>query len=144
MSKKATIIADKETGVVVHQSANNPKFGWYAVEQISTVMSNGFEREVRLTAIVNGDFEMLSRNKVAGAQMDGVIIVKESTVPFNKENPDSDLKSAGDSGIPCTIGGLPIYRRTSLESNQDAVSTLLAHDNGDEIKAFYAKQALDK
>ena len=140
--KKVTITADKD-GIVVHQSPNNPKFGWYKVEQVSLISSNGFEREVTLSAIVNGDFEMLRRNKVAGATMDGVIVVKESTTPFNKENPDTDLKTAGDSGIPCTIGGLPIYRRTSLESNQDAVSTLLAHDNGDEIKAYYAAQKLD-
>ena len=86
--KKVTITADKD-GIVVHQSANNPKFGWYKVEQVSLISSNGFEREVTLSAIVNGDFEMLKRNKVAGATMDGVIVVKESTTPFNKENPRS-------------------------------------------------------
>jgi hypothetical protein len=73
--------------------------------------------------------------------LDGKIVVEESLEPFNKKNPERDLKVAGETGIVCTIGGLPIYRRTKFTFNANATDTAtIQHDNVEELRAAYAAQ----
>jgi hypothetical protein len=69
-------------------------------------------------------------------QLPGKIIVKESLEPFNPENPDKNLKIAGDTGIICNIGGQPIYRDTFYSPSETAEDILIMHDEtcAEEIK----------
>lgn len=140
MNKKVVVVASQE-GVVARPNPNNAEFGHIRVSQTSMVMENGFARKVSRTALINGKLaELRELGLKAGEQLEGKIIVKESLTPFNKENPDSDLKLAGDTGVPCTIGGKPIYRK-SFYVTDDSTDTLIAHDNTDEIKAKQAEIA---
>jgi len=65
----------------------------------------------------------------------GNIVIKESTEPFNTENPDSDLKIAGSTGIICcTADGEPIYRTTFYDATGEIADELKPHSNGDAIR----------
>lgn len=139
MNKKVTVVASQE-GVVVRPNANNPEseFGFVRVSQVAFTMENGFQRKSSRSALINGKkTELVEFGYRAGMELDGKIIVKESLAPFNKENPDSDIKLAGESGVPCTIGGQVIYRK-SFYVTDDSTDSLIAHDNGDAIKAKQA------
>jgi len=46
-------------------------------------------------------------------------------------------KLAGDSQVPCTLGGKQIYRKTEW-SLDDSADVLVAHDNSEAIKAAIA------
>jgi hypothetical protein len=50
------------------------------------------------------------------------------------------LKIAGETGVVCTLGGLPIYRRTKFSFAGNAEDMLIKHDNVDELRAAYANQ----
>lgn len=140
MNKKVVVVASAD-GVVARPNPNNAEFGHIRVSQTSMQMENGFARKVSRTALINGKLaDLRAIDLKAGEELDGKIIVKESTTPFNKENPDGDLKIAGESGVPCTIGGLPIYRK-SFYVTDDSTDVLVAHDNTDEIKAKQAAVA---
>jgi len=137
--KKVTVVASQE-GVVVRPNANNPEseYGFIRVSQAVFTMENGFMRKSSRSALINGKkAELAEMNLRAGQELDGKIIVKESLTPFNKENPDGDIKIAGDSGVPCTLAGQVIYRK-SFYVTDDTTDTLIAHDNGDAIKAKQA------
>jgi hypothetical protein len=75
----------------------------------------------------------------AGQELDGKIVVEESLIPFNKTNPNRDLKVAGSTGIPCTINGQNIYRRTYFTTKDSAKDIEIAHDNVEELRAEYAR-----
>lgn len=138
MNKKVVVVASQE-GVVARPNPNNPEFGHIRVSQTSMQMENGFARKVSRTALINGKLaELRELGLKAGEELDGKIIVKESLTPFNKENPDSDLKLAGETGVPCTIGGQKIYRK-SFYVTDNSTDVLIAHDNTDEIKAKQAE-----
>ena len=62
----------------------------------------------------------------------------------NQENPDRDLKIAGDTGIVCRIDDQPIYRQTFYTSNMLGFDQLITHDNTDEIKdVMYAQKTMN-
>lgn len=135
---KVTVVASAE-GVVARPNPNNPEFGHIRVSQTAHVMENGFARKTSRTALINGKLaDLREMGLKAGEELEGKIIVKESLTPFNKENPDGDLKLAGESKVPCTIGGQPIYRK-SFYVTDNSVDELIAHDNTDEIKAKQAE-----
>ena len=48
------------------------------------------------------------------------------------------MKVAGETGIVCTFGGLPIYRRTKYSLDGLATDSLIKHDNVEELRAAYA------
>lgn len=64
----------------------------------------------------------------------GKIIVKESLTPFSNNDPDRDLKMAGETGIICAVEGEPIYRKTFFVADATAEDVLIAHTNGDAIR----------
>lgn len=135
---KVLIVASQE-GVVVRQNENKKDWGFIRVQQTAVTLEGGFRRESKRSALITGLMvDLLKDGYKAGQELKGQIIVKESTTPFNAENPDGDLKLAGESSVPCTIGGMPIYRKSEFTSNMDAHDTLIAHDNGAEIKAVQA------
>ena len=141
MNSKVFVQAD-ETGAVINVSENNSEYGYVRVQQTRTMIDdNGFVRRKSITALMPGTIEDLKAMNLYGGQaLDGKIVIEESLNPFNKKNPERDLKIAGETGIVCTLGGLPIYRWTKLSFNEAAVDSTVEHDNVDELKAAYAAQ----
>ena len=136
---KVTVSAN-EAGQAVSQS-KNPEFGWVRLTQDVSVIEGNFMRDKTLSAIINGNIDSLRKKFVAGMQLDGKLVVTESLTPTNPDNLEQDIKMAGeDSGIACSIQGQPIYRIVSYTTDLDAKDELLKHDNGESIKAFYAKK----
>ena len=140
MNSKVIVTADATTGTVVNVS-ENPDFGWIRVEQVRTMVDdNGFLKRKVVSAIVPGPLaDLQASGFFAGQLLDGKIVIEESLEPFNKKTPERDLKIAGETGIICSVGGQPIYRRTkySLDSfAQD--SPPIKHDNVEELRAAYA------
>lgn len=141
MNSKVTVLAD-ETGAVITLSENNSDYGYFRVQQARTMIDDsGFAHRKVLTALVPGLVEDLkSMGLYANQPIDGKIIIEESLTPFNKKNPERDLKVAGETGIACTLGGLPIYRRTKFTLNDAATDSTVEHDNVEELRAAYNAQ----
>ena len=140
MNSKVIVTADATTNSVVNVSENNPKWGYIRVQQVRTMIDdNGFLKRKSVSAIVPALLEDLQASGFfAGQQLDGKIVVEESLEAFNDKTPERDLKVAGETGIVCTFGGLPIYRRTKYTLDASATDTLIKHDNVEELRAAYA------
>lgn len=138
---KVTVVADKN-GNVIGVSQNNPDYGYIRVEQTAIQINNeGWLRNVKRSALIKGKTEdLLSTGYAEGTTLPGKIVVVESLVPFNTENPDRDLKIAGDTGIVCRIDDQPIYRQSFYTSNPSACDELITHDNSDEIRDVQTAQ----
>lgn len=84
---------------------------------------------------------------IGSAVPDAILVIEESLTPFNKKNPENDLKVAGVSQIPCTFTGehngvqydspAPIYRRVKL-AEPGTKNTLITHTNKSEISDYAA------
>jgi hypothetical protein len=140
MNSKVIVTADATTNRVVNVSENS-EFGWIRVEQVRTMVDdNGFLKRKAVSAIVPGPLaDLQASGFFAGQQLDGKIVVQESLEPFNKKTPERDLKIAGETGVVCTLGGLPIYRKTIWSLDSSAQDELIKHDNVEELRAAYAK-----
>jgi len=131
---KVTVTADKN-GNIVKISENNPEFGFIRVEQIATQIANGWLRKVKRSAIINGNVnDLLDASFKDGQELAGKIVVVESFNPFNLDNPDRDLKIAGDTGIICRVDDQPIYRQSVYTVNDQAQDEFIMHDNTEEIR----------
>jgi hypothetical protein len=139
MNSKVIVTADATTNAVINVS-ENPEWGYLRVQQVRTMIDdNGFLKRKSVSAIVPGLLSDLQESGFfAGQQLDGKILVEESLEPFNKKTPERDLKVAGETGIVCTFGGLPIYRRTKYSLDGLATDSLIKHDNVEELRAAYA------
>lgn len=142
MNSKVTVLADEKTGAVVNVSENNADYGFIRVQQQRTMIDdNGFLRRKSISALVPGTVSELTESGFyAGQQLDAKIVVEESLEPFNTKTPERDLKIAGETGVVCTLGGLPIYRRTMLSFDATTADALIKHDNVDELRAAYDAQ----
>lgn len=138
---KVRVTADIN-GNVIGVSQNNPEYGYVRVEQSVTQISEaGWLKPVKRSALIKGKVEDLAQaGFIDGFELSGKIIVKESLTPFNPENPDKDLKIAGQTGVVCRIDDQPIYRQTFYTSNQDAYDELITHDNTTEIREVQVAQ----
>jgi hypothetical protein len=140
MNSKVFVMSDDATGAVVYVSQNNPEYGYIRVQQVRTMIDdNGFLRRKPISALVPGTLLELQESGFYGGQLlEGKIIVDESLDPFNEKTPERDLKIAGETGIVCTLGGLPIYRRTKFSFDGNGNDTLIKHDNVDQLRNAYA------
>jgi len=138
MGTKVTVIGN-EQGQVINVSANNPEYGYIRVVQTRTMFDeSGFLRARKVYALIPGRVEELEMAGFrANQELNGQIIVKESLTPFNENDPERDLKMAGDTGIVCSVEGQPIYRRTQYTASSNAEDTLIQHDNVEELRAAY-------
>jgi hypothetical protein len=138
-NSSVTVVADATTGAVINQSENNPEYGYIRVQQaVNQYDDNGFLRRKKLAAIIAAPMgDLQDAGYYAGQLLPGRIIVQESTTPWNKDNPERDLKIAGKTGIVCRIEGQPIYRRTLYTEKDNVKDVFLAHDNVDELRAAY-------
>ena len=140
--EKVTIVADKN-GNVVTVSPNNPEYGWIFVEQTTSQFENGWMRKVVRKARINGRVdELVAAKFTAGQEIPGRIIVLESLVPFNQEEPDRDLKIAGKTGIICRFDDQPIYRQSYFTTNMNSHDELINHTNRDEIREVMLAQKM--
>ena len=139
---KVTVVAD-DNGNVIRQS-KNPEIGYVRVTQdaVSYSATGWLQRKTR-SALILGNIEDLKELKFKkGQKLDGKIVVRESTEPFNSEDPDRDLKIAGSTGIICaTKDGEPIYRTTFYDVTGMQEDTMIPHANGDAIRAANAEGA---
>ena len=141
-NSKVTVVAD-DNGNVIRQS-KNPEIGYVKVNQDAVSYSaNGWVQRKTRSALILGNIDDLKELKFKkGQTLDGKIVVKESTEPFNSENPDRDLKIAGSTGIICcTIDGEPIYRTTFYDATGLQEDNMIPHANGDAIRAANSEGA---
>ena len=146
MNSKVVIVADATTGAVINVSANNPDYGYVKLQQVRTVVDdNGFLKRQVMSALIQAPVDILQEMKYQGGQiLDGKIIIKESLTPFNKKNPDRDLKIAGKTGIVCTVEGSPIYRKTVYNTSSNANDITIQHDNVEELRQAYTQEMMSK
>ena len=140
MSK--VVVTGDANGNVIGVSENNPDYGYVRVEQNGTFINDqGWLRMSKRSTLIKGLVKDLEEaNFKAGQELPGKIVVVESLIPFNPENPDRDLKIAGDTGVICRIDDQPIYRQTFFTSNLDATDQLITHTNSEEIREVQAAQ----
>jgi len=138
---KVAVAADKN-GNVIGISPNNPEYGWIRVEQNARVINDrGWLRNAKRSALIKGKVEdLVASNYKDGEEITGKIIVVESHEPFNPENPDRDIKIAGDTGVICRVDDQAIYRQTFFTPNVNAQDELIMHTNADEIKEVQSAQ----
>lgn len=141
MTPKVTVTAD-ENGNVIGVFKNNPEYGYVRVEQASPIISDkGWLRVSKRSSFIKGKVDDLKKcNYFKGQELSGKIVVVESLIPFNMDNPDRDLKIAGDTGVICRIDDQPIYRQAFYTSNMNACDDLIYHTNVDEIREVQAAQ----
>ena len=141
MNNTVTITADKN-GNVIGISQNNPEYGYIRVEQNATqINEQGWLRNAKRSALIKGKVEdLMACNYKSGDSIQGKIVVRESLTPFNTENPDRDLKIAGETGVVCRLDDEPIYRQAFFTTNLNSFDELITHNNSEEIKEVQAAQ----
>ena len=135
MQNKVNIVAD-DMGNIIRQSSNNAEFGHIRLEQQTVSFGNtGWVKSSNRTTLLHGKMDDLqSLNLNESTPLNGKIIVKESVTPFSNNDPDRDLKIAGETGIICSVDDQPIYRKTFFVADITAQDVLIAHTNGDAIR----------
>lgn len=135
MDNTVQIIPD-EMGNVIRVSKNNPAYGHVRLQQERVTFTNtGWVSRKTISALLHGLVEDLHDTGISQmTSLSGKIVVHESLDPFNANNPDRDLKIAGETGIICCQDGQPIYRKTSYTPDVNAEDILVAHNNGDAIR----------
>jgi hypothetical protein len=146
MNSKVKVVADATSGAVIVQSQNNPDYGYVRLEQVRTLIDdNGFLKRKVISTLVQGEIEALNDAAFyAGQELPGSICIIESLLPFNKKDPNRDLKIAGETGIVCSVDGEPIYRKTLYIASTNANDTLVKHTNVDELREAYNKSEKTK
>lgn len=137
MDTPVRVVGD-EAGNVINTSSN-PEYGYVRLEQVKSVIDdNGFLRRKTRSALVQGTIdELKAAGFYAGQTLPGKIVILESLEPFNQKDPSRDLKIAGSTGIPCTQGGQPIYRKSLYTERANMEDVPVDHDNIDELRAAY-------
>lgn len=143
MNSRVKVTAN-EKGQVVVPSQNNSEYGHIRVTQDVTSIDErtGFVRRKTVSALIPGLVEdLMSFKWVNGQEIDGKIQVRESLTPFNAADPERDLKYAGDTGVICTVGGQPIFRKAFYTPNDKAEDVKVQHDNTAEILAARSNES---
>ena len=142
---KVKVTANKEGHVVVI-STKNDKYGHIRVQQVRMVVDDttGFAKRKPISALIPGTVEDLKGFGFEDNQeIEGKIRIVEQHHPFNKKDPDRDLKVAGESGIVCTKDGKPIYRKHFWTPKASLEDKEIKHDNEAEIKQAYDEVEVD-
>lgn len=132
---KVTIAPD-EQGNVIRVSRNNPEFGHVRLTQEKVAFgAQGWVKKSTRSTLIHGKVEDLQAINIADkTELPGQIVIREQMEAFSADNPDRDLKIAGDTEIVCCRHGEPIYRKTFYSTDPDEGDTLVAHTNGDAIR----------
>lgn len=141
MNSTVKVVADATTGAAVKLSDTNADYASVRIEQTRMVIgNNNFVERKTVSALLQGpavDLQLMGF--YAGQELPGTIVIEESLTPFNKKNPERDLKIAGETGIVCTVGGQPIYRRAVYSTATNAQDILVKHDNVEQLRSAYAQ-----
>lgn len=142
---KVKVTKDKD-GNIVTVSEKNPEFGHIRVEQdCFQINDQGWLKASKRSAIIHGKIEdLVMTGYKDGTEIPGKIVIMESLKPFNQEDPDKNLKIAGETGVICRVDDEPIYRQTFFTTNQNAFDELLNHTNTDEIREVMEAQRMMK
>ena len=146
MSESKVKVTANKNGHVVVISGNNKEYGHIRVEQERQVFDDetGCAKLKVVSALIPGLVKDLKGFGFSDQQeIEGKIRIVERTAPFNKKDPDRDLKVAGKSGIVCTKDGEPIYRKHFFTPNLSLQDDKIVHDNKDEIKAAYTTDSVE-
>ena len=131
-------IVPNDLGAKIRVSTNNPEFAHVLLRQQKTVISpKGWVNSKTVHALLHGKVESIQDIGIANRDyLPGQIVVKESTTPFNLENPDMDLKRAGsgDDALICARHGEPIYRKGFYDATMLEVDEFVSHTNSEEIR----------
>ena len=121
-------IKKDQLGNIIRQTSN-PEYGYVVLSQKRLHFKNDWVNEKEVTALLKGHIDTLkSMSLECYVELPGNIIVQESTTPFNQDDPERDLKIAGDSGIIlCTPDGEPIYRKTVYDASGTMNDILVQH-----------------
>jgi hypothetical protein len=135
MVSKVRVTAN-EAGNVVIVSKENQEYGHIRVEQKRTIISDkGWVTVKPISALVHGTVnELKELGWENGEELPGKIVIKESLVPFNIDNPERDYKIAGKTGIVCCLDGQPLYRKTFFNPSGNDQDETIAHNNSDSIR----------
>ena len=138
------IVTGDEIGNTIIKSSN-PEYGHIRLEQSRMVVdTNGFASVKKVSALLLGTIvDLMHFDLKLGQSLEGRIMIKEALYPFNKREPERDLKIAGDSGIICSVNGKSIYRKAIFSMVSTIEDVLIEHDNGSEMQEFYEQQAID-
>ena len=137
---KVTITADENGNVI--KVSQNPEIGYISLfQETDSITDKGWLKLSRRSALLLGKMEdLIKMNYKENQELEGKIIIKESLVPFNLENPDKNLKIAGLTGLPCTLDDQPIYRNSFYTLDMSSQDELIQHSNSEEIKEVFAAQ----
>ena len=135
MNQKVFVKKD-ELGNVIRLSSN-PDYGYVLLEQSRITIKNNWANNKKFTTLLHGTLEDLKAMDFENVEyLSGNIVVRESVIPFDSDNPNRNIKIAGDTGIIlCNENGEPIYRKTVYDPSGTMIDELVPHANGDEIKA---------
>ena len=132
-----------ENGNVIRVSKNNPEFGHVRLVQEKVAIGNGsWVKKQNRSTLIHGTVEDLQAIGIADQkELPGQIVIREQFEPFSSDNPDRDLKIAGETGIVC-VGvnqetgevDAPIYRKTFYSMDNFEQDVLIAHTNGNAIR----------
>jgi len=139
---KVTVVEDPSTGSVINVS-KNPEFGYIKLQQSYTLIdSNQFMRRKKKSTLIHAPLaELKEANFFAGKELPGTLVVIEQLTPFNKKDPERDLKVAGDLGIVCTKDGNPIYRKIIYSPIDNQQDSTIPHDNHEQLQKAYERKA---
>ena len=140
MDGKVIVTAIGKDVVVV--SRNNPAYGHIRVKQRRLIVSSsGHGKLKEYTSLMSGTVKDLRQlGWVKDQEIEGKIIIKEQTFPFNNNKPEKDIKLAGEGSVPCKLQGKIIYRKLVYCQDPEAKDVFVIHDNMDEIKKAYANR----
>ena len=143
--EKVVVVGDDKNNIII-QSSNNPQYGGIRVLQVTRQKdSKGFLKTIKRYAFINALMEeLLKLNCKVGQEIDGKIVIIESLIPFNTEDPDKHLKVAGSTGVVFTLNNQPIYKKTYFTQEMDEKDQFIMHDNNDEIKRAFKSQKISK
>ena len=142
---QSVVIVKDDMNNAIRVSKNNAEYAHIRLSQERTMInSNGWLQTKQITALIHGKTEELIASGIKKfKKLPGNIVIKESLTPFNKNNPDRDLKMAGNTGIVCCIDGQPIYRTTKYDATGIQEDELIAHNNGEAIREANAASMED-
>jgi|3_EtaG_2_1085321.scaffolds.fasta_scaffold80595_2 hypothetical protein len=130
------MVEPDDSGNVIRISKNNPIYGHVRLTQDVTAFGvNGWVKSSTRSTLIHGTVEDLETVGIADMkELSGKIVIREQTEPFSSNEPDRDLKIAGDTGVICCKDGEPIYRKTFYDASGLQEDDLVAHTNGDAIR----------
>jgi hypothetical protein len=137
------VVAPNANGQVITVSPKNPEFGWVAVESIQPTFNEGFLKLGKRVAFIAGSVKELEEfNFVAGEELPGKIVIKETLEPLNAKDATMGIKypsAAGKkAGLACTVNDQPVYRKSYYTPDTSKQDVMIAHTNGADIIAFNA------